>query len=219
MLREPLRVPSSASSTPWPRPQQRSCTRAPSCSAALLVVATQITDLPHGWSPSKPPHQLELERELPRGHVLHGQTFEVVARCDRCDDVLVHVSVAETARWARVHLTWLGKTEWDTLWPVVQHTAVSWAEAGGTPRSTRKNTPPSERATSEPGACGPDVFGEARYGPRTGHGPAKGDDPREFGPRPRRGRQEPHRYRSEVAAAAKVPHGEACWTSQWGKYE
>jgi hypothetical protein len=88
-----------------------------------------MTALPNGWSRAEQQHQLELERELPRGHVLHGLATQVVARCERCDDVLVHVSLDGATQWARVHLTWIGKTGFDPLWPFVQHTAASWAEA------------------------------------------------------------------------------------------
>ncbi|OHV57168.1 hypothetical protein BCD48_43360 [Pseudofrankia sp. BMG5.36] len=37
------------------------------------------------------------------GHRLHGQSFQVTARSETKDDVIVELA---TGGWARVHLTW-----------------------------------------------------------------------------------------------------------------
>jgi hypothetical protein len=57
----------------------------------------------------------ELCRELPAGHVLAGRRTDVVARCRRCDDVLIPV---DDDAYAVVHLTW--KRETDANWPRVE---------------------------------------------------------------------------------------------------
>jgi len=50
----------------------------------------------------------ELERELPRGHVLAGMRVTPIGARQDCDDVLFAL---ENGRVAIVHLTWSGKTE------------------------------------------------------------------------------------------------------------
>ena len=55
----------------------------------------------------------ELQRELPRGHVLVGVPVTAIATRQDCDDVLFAL---DDGRVAIVHLTWSGKTE-----PVSDH--------------------------------------------------------------------------------------------------
>ncbi|WP_200430237.1 hypothetical protein [Streptomyces sp. NE5-10] len=54
--------------------------------------------------------ELELHRELPPGHPLHGVKATAVARCERCDDILFSVA-NQPFPWAVVHLTWTGREE------------------------------------------------------------------------------------------------------------
>jgi hypothetical protein len=44
----------------------------------------------------------ELASEVRDGHVLYGRTFEVLASCQHCDDILIQVG----SQWAIVHLTY-----------------------------------------------------------------------------------------------------------------
>ncbi|MCX4986040.1 hypothetical protein [Streptomyces sp. NBC_00572] len=78
--------------------------------------------------------EIELHRELPLGHPLHGVKASAVARCGGCDDVLF--SVADRSfLWAVVHLTWTGREE-RAPWPMTTPLAslaellTDWADYG-----------------------------------------------------------------------------------------
>lgn len=77
---------------------------------------------------------LELHRELPHGHPLHGVKATAVARCEGCDDVLFSVA-DQPFPWAVVHLTWTGCEE-RAPWPVTTPLAslsellTEWADHG-----------------------------------------------------------------------------------------
>jgi hypothetical protein len=59
-------------------------------------------------------NEAELQRELPEGHVLAGESVHAIARRQDRDDILFALS---RDRWAIVHLTWRGAREPDQRWP------------------------------------------------------------------------------------------------------
>lgn len=77
--------------------------------------------LPEHWSDlSDEPSQRraltdQLHRELPVGHVLDGRDVELIARCRRCDDVLVYLP--DDGEYGIVHLTWRKEPEISPAWP------------------------------------------------------------------------------------------------------
>ena len=91
-------------------------------------MSREAAGLPRGWhAPSqeqKRGHELELQREIPVGHQLHGLAVEVVAVCNVCDEDLVRNSDG----WRRVHLTWSGKTEPVPDYPLVGPASESWED-------------------------------------------------------------------------------------------
>ncbi|MGW5128431.1 hypothetical protein ACWEQ7_31205 [Streptomyces sp. NPDC004069] len=88
------------------------------------------------WVPDGGMHsfELELHRELPQGHPLHGVKATAVARCEGCDDVLFSVP-DRPFPWAVVHLTWTGREE-RAPWPMTTPLAslaellTEWADHG-----------------------------------------------------------------------------------------
>ena len=90
-------------------------TRMPPMTDGALVVADPWWDLRAGGENEQQQRDSladELRRELNTGHPLFGATFEVIASCGHCDDVLLRVG----PQWAIVHLTW-GIDE-SPPWPV-----------------------------------------------------------------------------------------------------
>jgi hypothetical protein len=77
--------------------------------------------LPEHWSDlSEEPGQRQaltdqLHRELPVGHVLDGRDVELIARCRRCDDILIHLR--DHGEYGIVHLTWRKGPEISPAWP------------------------------------------------------------------------------------------------------
>lgn len=59
----------------------------------------------------------QLRRELPAGHVLTDTQPHMIARCTRCDDVLLKL---DDHRYAIVHLTWRQTPEASADWPSTQ---------------------------------------------------------------------------------------------------
>ena len=84
-------------------------------------------DLPEGWYTSvgdeKEYRTLELNRELPKGHLLFGKKVEVVAHREGTDDILCRHH-DEAHRFTVIHLSWIGKTEINAQHP--------WVEVDGT---------------------------------------------------------------------------------------
>lgn len=79
--------------------------------------------LPEGWyypdSAQVERLYAELQRELPVGHLLHGVAVEVFAAREATDDVLFRHR-EQPARFTIVHLSWLGRTEIDERFPMVE---------------------------------------------------------------------------------------------------
>jgi hypothetical protein len=61
--------------------------------------------------------ELELARELPSGHPLHGLPVRTLARRQDCDDVLFAIDDG-TGRVAVVHLTWTQSPPEKVPWPL-----------------------------------------------------------------------------------------------------
>jgi hypothetical protein len=78
-----------------------------------LVVSDPWVDLRDGIDEARLRETLavELRREVKAGHVLADQSWEVLARCTHCDEVLLSVG----RRWALVHLTYA--TDERPPWP------------------------------------------------------------------------------------------------------
>lgn len=78
-----------------------------------LVVSDPWIDLRAGIDEAKVRDTLtgELSRELKAGHVLADQSWEVLARCEHCDEILLGVG----KRWALVHLSYA--TDERPPWP------------------------------------------------------------------------------------------------------
>ena len=80
-------------------------------------------ELPEGWFASDPERAAsllaELEREVPRGHLLHGDRIEVVAHREGTDDILCRHR-DESSRFTVIHLSWLGREEIDAQHPAVE---------------------------------------------------------------------------------------------------
>jgi hypothetical protein len=76
-------------------------------------------------------HDLEVElyKEVNRGHPLHSLSARAVARRTDCDDVLFEVNSPDL-RYAVVHLTWKGAPERDPRWPETEFfmTFENWIE-------------------------------------------------------------------------------------------
>ncbi|WP_084010474.1 hypothetical protein [Pseudofrankia sp. DC12] len=55
----------------------------------------------------------ELRNEVAAGHPLHRVSFEVIARSEATDDIIIELT---TGGWAKVHLTWQGpdRPPWPT---------------------------------------------------------------------------------------------------------
>ncbi|HEX2842622.1 hypothetical protein [Hyphomicrobium sp.] len=58
--------------------------------------------------------EAQLRREISSGHVLYGETAQLIARRSDTDDALFQL---EGARVAEVHLTWRKSPEPDPRWP------------------------------------------------------------------------------------------------------
>ena len=76
------------------------------------------------WQPTEPGLEVELEREVSRGHPLFGRRAIAVGRRIDNDDVLFWIHDSPTP-YAVVHLTWTGQREpapqfpWTTLYASV----------------------------------------------------------------------------------------------------
>lgn len=74
------------------------------------------------WQPAGPDRERlrdEVLREIPaEGHVLSRRGFEVIARCDACDEVLLRL---DDESQALVHPTWSGQAE-SPPWPMTRLT-------------------------------------------------------------------------------------------------
>jgi len=91
------------------------------------------TALPHGWrwvtdARERLEFEVELERELPRQHILVGKPARLIARHEKRDDFLFRTGHREVAQ---VHLTWAVETD-----PFFPHAEVhpsleQWAKTGG----------------------------------------------------------------------------------------
>ncbi len=79
--------------------------------------------LPEGWYyPDKEKANsllMELQRELPTGHLLFDKAVITFAYREATDDVLFR-HLEQPARFTIIHLSWLGKTEINTLFPAVE---------------------------------------------------------------------------------------------------
>lgn len=68
----------------------------------------------------------QLNKEIPKGHVLYGLSFKTVARRIDNDDVLFEVLSDVDFRYAKVHLTW-GTQANDSDYPLTQ-TYLDWQQ-------------------------------------------------------------------------------------------
>lgn len=79
--------------------------------------------LPKGWEYPDPEESAglhaELQRELPKGHLLYGVEVETFAAAIGNDDFLFR-HINEPARFTVVHLTWIGDTEINAEHPTVE---------------------------------------------------------------------------------------------------
>ena len=88
-----------------------------------------MRDWPEGWEEvTSPTLVVELEREMRKGHVLHGRPIRTVGRRSMTDDVLYELE--DTGEFAFVQLTWADKKErlprpWTEIFPTFE----AWAEA------------------------------------------------------------------------------------------
>ena len=86
------------------------------------------------WQPTAAALEVELQREVGRGHLLFERPAVAIGRRVDCDDVLFWLP-AGPAVLAVVHLTWAGKRERSPQWPATQlySSIVDWLERGMRP--------------------------------------------------------------------------------------
>ncbi|MBI5032892.1 MAG: hypothetical protein HZB51_20415 [Chloroflexi bacterium] len=83
-----------------------------------------LEQLPEGWFYATPEESAslwkELQKELPKGHVLFHKRIQVMAhRHGATDDILCH-HLDEPNRYTVVHLTWSMKTEINERFPTIE---------------------------------------------------------------------------------------------------
>ncbi len=66
--------------------------------------------------------EVELRKELGRGHPLEGVELRAVAKCEGCDEAVFELP---NNAFVVVHLTWKGEREHDPRWPHAEPFA-SW---------------------------------------------------------------------------------------------
>ncbi|HCT81764.1 MAG TPA: hypothetical protein DGG94_08380 [Micromonosporaceae bacterium] len=93
----------------------------PILAGGRVKVLDGILHLPDYWCDvstdpgQRHPLEARLRLEVSRKHVLKGKQTVVLARCGRCDDILVHLP--DQRAYAIVHLTWSRSREADPQWP------------------------------------------------------------------------------------------------------
>jgi|GEM_PF-2138386 len=86
--------------------------------------SSKLLALPEGWFYPEDPDisanlHIELQRELPRGHLLHGRAVEIFAYRHGSDDVLFRHQ-DQPSRFTVIHLSWLGREEINPQHPTVE---------------------------------------------------------------------------------------------------
>ena len=79
--------------------------------------------LPQGWFPCNPTRATgffeELQRELPKGHILYRKVVKVIADRDGATDDILCQHEDDKNHFTVIHLTWSGKEETNKNYPYV----------------------------------------------------------------------------------------------------
>lgn len=81
-------------------------------------------DLPEGWYSPNDELMLrlhsELQRELPRGHLLAGRAVETFAWTEGSNDDVLFRNLDDADRFTVIHLSWRSRRESDPRYPLVE---------------------------------------------------------------------------------------------------